>query len=54
MLRENVEREDLDIEDLGQYLRTLAEAGATQRELAALTRWPGEVARGRIWKRGID
>jgi ParB/RepB/Spo0J family partition protein len=39
MLRENTEREDLDIEDLGQYLRTLAEAGATQRELAALTHY---------------
>jgi ParB family chromosome partitioning protein len=39
MLRENTEREDLDIEDLGQYLRTLAAAGATQRELAALTHY---------------
>ena len=39
MLRENIEREDLDIEDLGLYLHTLAEAGATQRELAALTHY---------------
>ena len=37
MLRENIEREDLDIEDLGLYLQTLAAAGATQRDLAALT-----------------
>jgi ParB/RepB/Spo0J family partition protein len=39
MLRENLEREDLDIEDLGQYLQTLVAAGATQRELAALTHY---------------
>jgi ParB/RepB/Spo0J family partition protein len=37
MLRENVEREDLDVEDLGIYLQTLYDAGATQRDLAELT-----------------
>jgi ParB/RepB/Spo0J family partition protein len=38
MLRENVEREDLDIEDLGLYLQTLVEQErATQRDLVALT-----------------
>ena len=37
MLRENVEREDLDVEDLGLYLQTLNETGVTQRELVELT-----------------
>lgn len=37
MLRENIEREDLDVEDLGLYLQTLNDAGVTQRELMELT-----------------
>jgi ParB/RepB/Spo0J family partition protein len=37
MLRENIEREDLDVEDLGLYLQTLNDAGVTQRELVDLT-----------------
>lgn len=37
MLHENLVREDLDIEDLGQYLVTLNESGYTQRDLAAMT-----------------
>ncbi len=37
MLRENIEREDLDVEDLGLYLQTLNDAGVSQRELGELT-----------------